>query len=45
MLVRTLMLKQQGHDLMGAALEVYIELGYGKAEEVYQQSLEIRMQL
>ena len=34
------MLKQQGYDLMGAAFEVYNELGYGMAEEVYQQSLE-----
>ncbi len=28
------MLKQQGYDLMGAAFEVYNELGYGMAEEV-----------
>ena len=35
------MLKQQGYDLLGAAFEVYNELGYGMAEEVYQQSLEI----
>ena len=35
------MLKQQGYDLMGAAFEVNNELGYGMAEEVYQQSLEI----
>jgi len=39
------MLKQQGYDLMGAAFEVYNELGYGMAEEVYQQSLEIELQL
>ena len=39
------MLKQQGHDLMEAAFEVYNELGYGMAEEFYQQSLEIQMQL
>lgn len=26
------MLKQQGYDLMGAAFEVYNELGYGMAE-------------
>ena len=35
------MLKQEGYDLMGAAFEVYNELGYGMAEEIYQQSLEI----
>ena len=39
------MLKQQGYDLMGSAFEVYNELGYGMAEEVYQQSLEIELQL
>ena len=31
------MLKQQGYDLMGAAFEVYNELGYGLAEEVYHR--------
>ena len=35
------MLKQEDYDLMGAAFEVYNELGYGMAEEIYQQSLEI----
>jgi len=39
------MLKQEGYDLMGAAFEVYNELGYGMAEEVYQQSLEIEFEL
>ena len=28
---------------MGAAFEVYNQLGYGMAEEVYQQSLEIEL--
>jgi GxxExxY protein len=37
--------KQEGYDLMGAAFEVYNELGYGMAEEVYQQSLEIELGL
>ena len=27
--------KSEGYALMGAAFEVYIELGYGMAEEVY----------
>jgi GxxExxY protein len=35
--------KQEGYDLMGAAFEVYNQLGYGMAEEVYQQSLEIEL--
>ncbi len=39
------MLKQEGYDLMGAAFEVYNELGYGLAEEIYQQSLEIELGL
>jgi GxxExxY protein len=37
--------KQEGYDLMGAAFEVYNQLGYGMAEEVYQQSLEIELGL
>ena len=39
------MLKEEGYQLMGAAFEVYNQLGYGMAEEVYQQSLEIELQL
>lgn len=39
------MLKQEGYDLMGAAFEVYNQLGYGMAEEIYQQSLEIELGL
>lgn len=39
------MLKQEGYDLMGAAFEVYNLLGYGMAEEIYQQSLEIELGL
>lgn len=39
------MLKQEGYDLMGAAFEVYNELGYGMSEEIYQQSLEIELTL
>ena len=31
------MLKQEGFDLMGAAFEVYNVVGYGMAEEIYQQ--------
>ena len=39
------MLKQEGYDLMGAAFEVYNELGYGMAEEIYQKSLEVELGL
>jgi GxxExxY protein len=37
--------EDEGYRLMGAAFEVYNELGYGMAEEVYQQSLEIELEL
>jgi GxxExxY protein len=37
--------KQEGYDLMGAAFEVYNQLGYGMAEEIYRQSLEIELGL
>jgi len=40
-----IMLKQEGYDLVGAAFEVYNTLGYGMAEEIYQQSLEIELGL
>ena len=39
------MFKQEGYDLMGAAFEVYNESGYGMAEEIYQQSLEVEFEL
>ncbi|MBI3464497.1 MAG: GxxExxY protein [Planctomycetes bacterium] len=39
------MLKDEGYKLMGAAFEVYNQLGYGMAEEVYQQSLEVELAL
>ena len=39
------MFKQEGYDLMGAAFEVYNQLGYGMAEEIYQESLEIELGL
>lgn len=37
------MFKEEGYKLMGAAFEVYNQLGYGMAEEVYQQSIEIEL--
>ncbi len=39
------LLQQEGYDLMGAAFEVYNEQGYGMAEEIYQESLEIELEL
>ncbi|MCC7335124.1 MAG: GxxExxY protein [Pirellulaceae bacterium] len=39
------MFKQEGYDLMGSAFEVYNELGYGMAEDVYQSALEIELGL
>jgi GxxExxY protein len=39
------MLHEEGYRLMGAAFEVYNEIGYGMAKEVYQQSLEIELSL
>ncbi len=39
------MFKEEGYKFMGAAFEVYNQLGYGMAEEVYQQCLEIELRL
>ena len=39
------MFKQEGYDFMGAAFEVYNMQGYGMAEEIYQQSLEIELEM
>jgi GxxExxY protein len=40
-----LLFKDEGYKLMGAAFEVYNEIGYGMAEEIYQQSLEVELGL
>ena len=37
--------KEEGYRLMGAAFEVYNERGYGLAEEIYQECLEIELEL
>src|SRR3989337_1209134 len=39
------MFEDEGYRFMGAAFEVYNQLGYGMAEEIYQQSLEIELYL
>jgi GxxExxY protein len=36
---------EEGYRFMGAAFEVYNERGYGMAEEIYQESLEIELEL
>ena len=36
--------KDEGYKLMGAAFEVYNELGCGLAEEIYQESFEIELE-
>lgn len=37
--------EQEGYDFMGAAFEVYNEQGPGMSEEIYQESLEIELEL
>ena len=37
--------RDEGYKLMGAAFEVYNKQGYGLGEEIYQESLEIELEL
>jgi len=37
--------KQEGYDLMGAAFEVYNELGSHLSEDIYQAALEVELSL
>lgn len=37
--------EQEGYDLMGAAFEVYNQMGNGYLEEVYQECLELELEL
>lgn len=37
--------KDEGYKLMGAAFEVYNEQGYGLGEEIYQESLELELEI
>jgi len=37
--------QEEGYQLMGAAFEVYNDRGYGMAEEIYQEALEIELGL
>ena len=45
MAMSTTVLQEEGYKLMGAAFEVYNEQGYGLAEDIYQESLEIELGL
>lgn len=35
--------RHEGYQLMGAAFEVYNTIGYGMAEEIYQESVEFEL--
>ena len=37
--------KDEGYKLMGAAFEIYNERGYGLGEEIYQECLEIELEI
>jgi len=37
--------KDEGYQFMGAAFEVYNDRGYGLAEEIYQECLEIELEI
>jgi len=37
--------KDEGYRFMGAAFEVYNDRGYGLAEEIYQECLEIELEM
>ena len=37
--------KDEGYKLMGAAFEVYNERGYGLGEEIYQECMEIELDI
>jgi len=43
--MKTEIYKDEGYQLMGAAFEVYNDRGYGLAEEIYQECLEIELGL
>jgi len=43
--MKTEIYKDEGYKLMGAAFEVYNEQGFGLTEEIYSESLEIKLEL
>ncbi len=44
-MIKTVIYQNEGYQLMGAAFEVYNERGYGLAEDIYQECLEIELAL
>jgi len=44
-MMKTEILRAEGYPRMGAAFEVYNEQEFGLAEEIYQESLEIELEL
>src|SRR6267143_239541 len=44
-LMKTEIYKDEGYRFMGAAFEVYNDRGYGLAEEIYQECLEIELEM
>ena len=44
-MIRAEIYKNEGYQLMGAAFEVYNQRGYGLAEDIYQECLEIELAL
>ena len=43
--MKTEIYQDEGYKLMGAAFEVYNERGYGLGEEIYQECMEIELEL
>src|SRR5438128_9030421 len=43
--MKTEIYNDEGYKLMGAAFEVYNEEGYGLSEEIYQESLEMELEM
>ncbi len=43
--MKTEIYKDEGYRFMGAAFEVYNDRGYGLAEEIYQECLEIELEM
>ena len=43
MITQTEILHEEGYALVGAAMEVYNNLGFGLLEEIYQEALEIEL--
>lgn len=44
-IMRSEIYKDEGYKFMGAAFEVYNEQGFGLGEEIYQESMEIELEL